>query len=45
MIHAHQRVAEKLMLTYAMVVTPPEVIAGGTMVVADGIVTDILDWS
>ena len=45
MIHAHQRAAEIPMLANAMMVTPTEVIEGGTVVVTDGIVTDILDWS
>ena len=45
MIHAYQHVAEKLMLTNATVVTPTEVIEDGTVVVADGIITDVLDRS
>src|SRR5215210_7734082 len=43
MIHAYQRIAGPRLLTNATVVTPTEVIEGGTVVMAGGIITDVLN--
>ncbi len=45
MIFAFQHTARQQLLTNAIVVTPTEVIDGGTVVVADGVITDVLDRS
>lgn len=45
MIHAYQDVAGQQILTNATVVTPTDVIDNGTVVIADGIITDVLDRS